>query len=105
MAGTSTGGGRRSPFAPYLLVAPGVLWLAFFFLVPLATLARTSLPGRRRAVVDGYLRAFDTYGEHFARSFGYALAATLIALAARLSAGLRHGLPGRPPAATSCSGW
>ena len=45
MAGTSTGGGRRSPFAPYLLIAPGVLWLAFFFLVPLATLARTSLPG------------------------------------------------------------
>jgi len=80
MAGTSTGGGRRSPFAPYLLIAPGVLWLAFFFLVPLATLARTSLPGGGAPWWTGYLRAFDTYGEHFARSFGYALAATLIAL-------------------------
>jgi spermidine/putrescine transport system permease protein len=80
MAGTSTGGGRRSPFAPYLLIAPGVLWLAFFFLVPLVTLARTSLAPGDAAWWTGYARALDGYGDHFARSFGYALAATLISL-------------------------
>lgn len=80
MAGTSTGGGRRSPFAPYLLIAPGVLWLGFFFLVPLVTLARTSLAGSEAAWWTGYLHAIQTYGEHFGRSFGYALAATLIAV-------------------------
>ena len=80
MAGTSTGGGRRSPFAPYLLIAPGVLWLGFFFLVPLVTLARTSLAGSEAAWWTGYLHAIQTYGEHFGRSFGYALAATLSAV-------------------------
>jgi spermidine/putrescine transport system permease protein len=83
MAGTSTGGGRRSPFAPYLLIAPGVLWLAFFFLVPLVTLARASITagaGGGVAWWSGYAHAIDSYGNHFARSFGYALAATAIAI-------------------------
>jgi spermidine/putrescine transport system permease protein len=80
MAGTAAGGARRNPLAPYLLAAPGVLWLALFFLVPIATLAETSVGG------DGswwsvYLRALGTYGGHFGRSFGYALTATLCALA------------------------
>ena len=80
MAGTSTGGGRRSPFAPYLLIAPGVLWLGFFFLVPLVTLARTSVAGSEAPWWTGYLRAIEIYGDHFSRSFGYAFAATLIAI-------------------------
>jgi spermidine/putrescine transport system permease protein len=80
MAGTASGGARRSRLAPYLLVAPGVLWLVVFFVVPTITLAQTSLTG-----VDGgwsaYHRALTSYGMHFFRSFRYALAATLLALA------------------------
>jgi spermidine/putrescine transport system permease protein len=80
MAGTASGGARRSRLAPNLLVAPGVLWLVVFFVVPTITLAQTSLTG-----VDGgwsaYHRALTSYGTHFFRSFRYALAATLLALA------------------------
>ena len=81
MAGTASGGGRRSPLAPYLLVAPGVLWLLAFFALPLFTLAGTSLAGAEGPWWSTYARAIDVYGGHFARSFGYALTATLIALA------------------------
>ncbi len=80
MAGTAEGGARRSRLAPYLLIAPGVLWLVVFFVVPIATLASTSIPS------DGpwwfaYHKALTAYGVHFERSFRYAIAATLIALA------------------------
>ena len=81
MAGTASGGGRRSPLAPYLLVAPGVLWLLAFFALPLFTLAGTSMAGAEGPWWSAYARAIDVYGGHFARSFGYALTATLIALA------------------------
>ena len=43
MAGTASGGSRRSRLAPYLLVAPGILWLLVFFVVPVITLAQTSV--------------------------------------------------------------
>ena len=36
MAGTAAGGARRNPIAPYLLVAPGVLWLLAFYVIPIA---------------------------------------------------------------------
>jgi spermidine/putrescine transport system permease protein len=80
MAGTASGGSRRSRLAPYLLIAPGILWLLVFFVLPTITLAQTSLSG------DGggwsaYQRALTSYGTHFFRSFRYALAATLLALA------------------------
>ena len=45
MAGTAAGGSRRSRLAPYLLVAPGVLWLLVFFVAPIVTLAQTSVAG------------------------------------------------------------
>ena len=51
MAGTASGGSRRSRLAPYLLVAPGILWLLVFFVAPDITLAQTSVSGRRRRVV------------------------------------------------------
>ena len=38
MAGTATGSERHSRLAPYLLVAPGILWLIVFFVVPLIAL-------------------------------------------------------------------
>ena len=43
MAGAAQGGARQSRLAPYLLVAPGVLWLIVFYVVPTLTLAKTSL--------------------------------------------------------------
>jgi spermidine/putrescine transport system permease protein len=80
MAGTASGGARRSRLAPYLLVAPGILWLLVFFVAPTITLAQTSFTG-----VDGgwpaYHKALTNYGTHFFRSFRYALSATLLAVA------------------------
>jgi len=71
--------GRRSRLAPWLLLAPGALWLVVFCLVPGLTLLRTSV-ATDAPWWDGYVRAFTQYGDHLGRSFGYALAATLVAL-------------------------
>ncbi|MBK7716397.1 MAG: ABC transporter permease [Gemmatimonadetes bacterium] len=78
MAGTAAGGNRRNPIAPYLLVAPGILWLIAFYVIPTLTLARTSVGPERAAWYDGYQRAFTDYGVHLGRSFGYAFAATVV---------------------------
>jgi spermidine/putrescine transport system permease protein len=80
MAGTAAGGSRRDPLAPWLLVAPGILWLLAFYVFPTITLARTSVATGERPWYDGYQRAFTDYGDHLLRSFGYALSATLIAI-------------------------
>ena len=81
MAGTASGGSRRSRLAPYLLVAPGILWLLVFFVAPIITLAQTSLAGGSGPWWEVYQRALGNYGTHFFRSFRYALAATLMSLA------------------------
>ena len=80
MAGTAAGGNRRSRFAPYLLVAPGILWLLFFYVLPIGTLARTSVATDGGSIWASYARALDVYGAHFLRSFGYAALATLLAV-------------------------
>ena len=80
MAGTASGGSRRSRLAPYLLVAPGILWLLVFFVVPTITLAQTSVSGAG-PWYEAYGRALGNYGVHFFRSLRYALGATLLALA------------------------
>ena len=80
MAGTASGGARRNRLAPYLLVAPGILWLLVFFVAPTITLAQTSLTGAEGGW-PAYHKALTSYGTHFFRSFRYALAATLLALA------------------------
>jgi spermidine/putrescine transport system permease protein len=80
MAGTASGGSRRSRLAPYLLVAPGILWLLVFFVVPTITLAQTSVSGEG-PWYGAYGRALGNYGVHFFRSLRYALGATLLALA------------------------
>ncbi len=80
MAGIAAGGSRRSALAPWLLVAPGVLWLLAFYMVPTLTLARTSFQTGDLAWYDGYQRAFTDYGQHMLRSFGYALTATIAAI-------------------------
>jgi len=81
MAGTASGGTRRSRLAPYLLVAPGILWLVVFFVVPTLTLAQTSVTGTEGPWWEAYHRALSNYGTHFFRSLRYALGATLLSLA------------------------
>ncbi|WP_018655251.1 ABC transporter permease [Actinomadura flavalba] len=71
--------------APYWLVLPAGLWLAAFFLVPLASMASLSL--QSGDLVDGFEQTFrwqnyrdglDVYGPVLGRSLGYGLAATLL---------------------------
>ena len=76
---------RRRPL-PYLLLLPGLLWLALFFVVPLYYMGELSL--RSGSLTEGFEMtwAFSNYGvvadysAQFLRSFGYAAVATAIAL-------------------------
>ena len=82
---------RHKGLTPYLLLAPGMLWLAIFFLVPLGYLAYQSL---QSGSVDfgfaftwawgNYWDAIHGYRAQFVRSLEYAGIATI--LARRLSA-------------------
>lgn len=81
MAGTGTSSERQNRLAPYLLVAPGVLWLLVFFLIPLVTLFQTSVTLPEGPWWEAYSRALSNYGGHFLRSLEYASASTLMALA------------------------
>lgn len=76
---------------PYLLLAPGLLFLAMFFILPIINLAQTST---QTPIVGGdtgqfeqtlrfqnYLDAFIDNKEQFGRSFLYAFLATFLALA------------------------
>ena len=77
----------RRGAAPYLLLLPGLGFLAVFFVVPMYYLANTSL---QTGDIDvgytfswawhNYSDAFSTYRPQFMRSIGYAAAATGIAL-------------------------
>ncbi|HKZ25662.1 MAG TPA: ABC transporter permease [Acidimicrobiia bacterium] len=78
---------RRRRRAPYLLLAPGLLWLVAFYVVPLTQLLRTSLQAgtletgyRFTWEWSNYAEVFTTYRGQFLRSLGYASAATLITL-------------------------
>jgi len=78
---------RHRWLTPYLLLAPGLAWLAIFFVVPLGFLAYQSL---QEGTFDfgysfgwawgNYWDAIDSYHEQFIRSFLYAGLATVIAL-------------------------
>jgi spermidine/putrescine transport system permease protein len=77
---------RHRGLIPYLLLAPGLAWLAFFFLVPMYYLGYTSLQegdlfsGYTFAWAWGnYSDAFSLYRGHFIRSLEYAGLATIIA--------------------------
>ncbi len=72
---------------PWLLLLPGLLWLAVFFVVPLLTLASTSL--QTGSLEEGYRLTFtwstysdvwSAYGSQLVRSFFYASSATVLAL-------------------------
>jgi spermidine/putrescine transport system permease protein len=81
-------GKRRGGAVPWLLLAPGLLWLVLFFFVPLYTLFRMSLSERTDRFSDptfnwewaNYSDAFSRFSDQFFRSFLYAAAATLLAL-------------------------
>lgn len=86
----STFSGKKGRL-PYLLLAPGLLWLFTFFVLPIINLAGTST---QTPVIGGdtgqyvqtfrfanYIDAFNASREQFARSFIYATLATLLALA------------------------
>jgi spermidine/putrescine transport system permease protein len=78
---------RHRWLTPYLLLAPGLVWLAAFFLAPLAILAYQSL---QTGTFDfgyefswelyNYWDAISRYDQHLVRSFVYAGLATLLAL-------------------------
>ena len=78
---------RHRGLTPYLLLAPGLAWLAVFFLVPLGFLAYQSLQSGN---IDfgyaftwawgNYGTAFTDYRPQFIRSIEYAGIATLLAL-------------------------
>ena len=79
---------RKSLF-PYLLLAPGLLYLAVFFLAPIATLGQMSTKSKNSDGVtysqvfrfQNYIDAFLQSKEQFTRSFLYGLLATILALA------------------------
>ncbi len=86
---TGRAGTRRT--TPYLLLLPGMAWLAVFFVVPLFTLLSTSTQTRPEGAEIGvytqtfrfanYVDTLEEYAVVFGRSFFYALIATLLALA------------------------
>jgi spermidine/putrescine transport system permease protein len=77
---------RHRWLTPYLLLAPGLAWLAVFFVVPLGFLGYQSL---QTGSIDfgysftwawgNYWDAISTYHAHFLRSLEYAGLATVIA--------------------------
>jgi spermidine/putrescine transport system permease protein len=78
---------RHKGLIPYLLLLPGLAWLALFFLVPTYYLAETSLQTGSLDVGyaftwawDNYSDAISTYHEQFLRSLEYAGIATVVAL-------------------------
>ena len=78
---------RHRGLTPYLLLAPGVLWLSVFFVVPLGFLAYQSLQSGNFDVGyafswawGNYWSAIKNYRGEFIRSFEYAGVATALAL-------------------------
>jgi spermidine/putrescine transport system permease protein len=77
---------RHPRLTPYLLLAPGVAWLALFFLIPLAFLAYQSLQSGIYPNFEftwefsNFTDAFADYRSQFFRSFLYAGLATIACL-------------------------
>jgi spermidine/putrescine transport system permease protein len=78
--------GRRR-LVPYFLLGPGIIWLVFFFVVPMYFMARLSLDAgtletgyRFNWQFSNYSDVLSLYDTQFLRSFYYAGAATVICL-------------------------
>jgi len=84
-------GGLKKGRLPYLLLAPGLIFLFIFFILPIANLATTStqtpIPGgdigeyQQSWAFGNYITAFTENREQFSRSFIYAILTTVLALA------------------------
>ncbi len=82
---------EKKHLLPYLLLAPGLLWLFTFFILPIVNLAQTSTQTSVKGGETGeyeqtfrfanYIDAFVNNKEQFGRSFIYAFLATVLALA------------------------
>ncbi|GGM84814.1 ABC transporter permease [Thermopolyspora flexuosa] len=77
----------RAALTPYLLILPGGLWLAIFFVVPMIVMLSLSLQSGN--IVDGfaftwnwrnYLDGIANHHDQMIRSIGYGLAATVITI-------------------------
>jgi spermidine/putrescine transport system permease protein len=81
--------GLKKGRLPYLLLAPGLIFLFTFFILPIANLATTSTqtPAGETGVYEqtwhfsNYITAFTENKEQFGRSFLYAFLTTILALA------------------------
>ena len=77
---------RRKGATPYVLLAPGVAWLAVFFLIPLVYLGYQSLQSGIYPTYEftwefsNYTEAFSDYRTQLFRSFLYAGIATIACL-------------------------
>jgi spermidine/putrescine transport system permease protein len=77
---------RHKWVTPYLLLLPGMAWLAVFFLVPMVYLGKTSLEQGLFPIFTfkwawgNFHDAISLYHTQFVRSFEYAGLATVIAL-------------------------
>lgn len=81
------GEGRTTKWwVPWVLLAPGFIWLVLFFVLPLATLLRESLDNSERTQRLGgggfrnYSQVFGDYQEVIIRTFTYAAIATVICI-------------------------
>ncbi len=79
---------RHKGLLPWLLLGPGLIWLALFFLIPIYYMGRVSLLEGSDLEgfeftwhVQTYVDAFDAYKTQFGRSLLYAGVATVIAFA------------------------
>ncbi len=79
---------RKSKLTPYLLLAPGLLWLILFFVIPLYYSGKLSLYGGA-SLEEGFSFDWDwsnfsdslsLYDDQFLRSFIYAGSATVLCL-------------------------
>jgi spermidine/putrescine transport system permease protein len=77
---------RHPALTPYLLLFPGIAWLAVFFVIPLAFLGYQSLESGSYGNFEftwefsNFTDAFSDYRDQFVRSFLYAGLATVAAL-------------------------
>ena len=81
---------RKRSWIAWVLLAPGLAYLALFFLTPFISLILTSLQApvdfgdvgqfQPAFKVENYAAVVGKYWPHFLRAFGYALAATFFAL-------------------------
>ena len=90
MAGVAQSSRQRSRIAPYLMILPALVYLGVFYAAPFISLFRTSLSTMGGSIFlpklsfawefANYARALTEYREQIFRSFGYAMAATLLCL-------------------------